>query len=1107
MDRYQALTKIALNNWHYINRKVLSFHSEINFFTGHSGSGKSTVLDALQVVLYADTNGRNFFNKAAKEDSDRTLIEYLRGMKNVQDNGVASYLRNNNFSSTIVLEFEDTNRGEFQCIGVSFDVDTATNDINRLFFRHPGRLLENEYRSNERVLTSSEIRDYLKNQFDKDEIYYGRTNEAFRVKLYDEYFGGLDEKKFVSLFKRAIPFKMDMKLEEFVKEYICVEQDIHIDNMQESVTQYVRLKRRLEEVKLEIQSLEKVEEQFNRYHTVLESRTQLSYNGNRLELLYLEDEIQKSAEKQTVLKEDLIELKAKSNRLVLEREKYGNERDQVIVAIENSGFTHLQNEIESRAKLLKQYERSKMNWDKIASDLLCWTDVFCFQIDVLEGIEAFKNYQIDSGMLQLLKQKIALERGGVEEKKQVAIEQDNRIKQEVCNAESELKSLREGKKIYPKFVSKARETIKEKLFDQYNKEIAVEVLADTIEVKNEVWRNAVEGYMGNNKFALIVPPEYVRAAKEAYKSLDPTYFYKAAVIDTASILEHKKNVKAGALSEEIEVTIPYVRAYVDYLMGHVIKCGTMDELQLHKSAITSDCILYQGYKLQHINPKNYNEQAYIGEKAIGQKIDLLTHKINKLKEDGKPYQTAIIECNRVLSFEKLEQEEEHYFEYLTSILAIPQTEQEIAVCNERMKALREINIDEWKERKEFLDKAIRTKDYEKDETIHAMNKCEHALETIKAEYLVFNEKWKMRIEHFERVGIREENYLGFMKEKDGVAYQKLMSLCFQKNEMLKEKENTEYEKLTKVREEYQRTYAYRGLSISSRENRAYSDLLENLQSEKLTEFMEKANNQAKIAVNHFKTDFVFKIRDAIKEAIQQKDDLNRVLSKLDFGKDKYHFVITKNRGVEGKFYDMFMDKNLEINPSTLSDVGDDQMNLFSMEHETRYNDYMNELLDLFMPPEMADAKALEDARANLERYADYRTYLSFDMEQRVEGMPVMRLSKMLSKNSGGEGQNPLYVALLASFAQIYRINLDASVRRKPSIRLVVLDEAFSKMDGEKVGSCIGLIRKLGVQAIISATNDKIQNYVDNVDKTFVFANPNKTNISIQEFERQEFFEL
>mgnify|MGYP002248866373 CR=1 FL=1 len=96
---------------------------------------------------------------------------------------------------------------------------------------------------------------------------------------------------------------------------------------------------------------------------------------------------------------------------------------------------------------------------------------------------------------------------------------------------------------------------------------------------------------------------------------------------------------------------------------------------------------------------------------------------------------------------------------------------------------------------------------------------------------------------------------------------------------------------------------------------------------------------------------------------------------------------------------------------------------------------------------------------------------------------------------------------LASFAQIYRINLSQKIKRPPTLRLVVLDEAFSKMDAEKVTSCISLIRGLGFQAIISATNDKIQNYLENVDKTFVYANPNKRHISIQEFERMEFEQL
>ena len=48
-------------------------------------------------------------------------------------------------------------------------------------------------------------------------------------------------------------------------------------------------------------------------------------------------------------------------------------------------------------------------------------------------------------------------------------------------------------------------------------------------------------------------------------------------------------------------------------------------------------------------------------------------------------------------------------------------------------------------------------------------------------------------------------------------------------------------------------------------------------------------------------DFVYKIRSAIKEAYVRRDELNRIIRNLNFGKDRYQFKITRNKGADGAF--------------------------------------------------------------------------------------------------------------------------------------------------------------------------------------------------------------
>lgn len=1110
---FKALSRICLNNWHYIDRKVLTLSEGINFFTGHSGSGKSTVIDALQIVLYASTDGRGFFNKAAADDSDRTLIEYLRGMVNISENNEAQYLRNQNFSSTIVLELEQTNTKEKQCVGVVFDVDTSTNDVNRLFFWHTGELLKEYYRIGKRCLSSLELREYLQRTFSSERFYCGSSNERFRRQLYDIYLGGLDMEKFPRLFKRAIPFRMNIKLEEFVKEYICMEMDIHIEDLQESVMQYGRMRGKIEETVEEIRRLLQIQECYQDYDGKREEAKMCAYQIERLEMMRLEALAQECRDKIESRREEITAGERQKEGLEKEQRAIQGEYEEVILRIANSGYSGLKAEREALEAELLRLENSKDRWRQTAERLKKWKDEDITPNQVLWDIDKFAECDISEEELERLMESLKDLQDDLEEQRQETDADLRRIKKEEREARDELKALKQGKKAYPREFEEARFELRNRLHERCGKFVNVQILADLLEIKDERWQNAVEGYMGNNKLLLIVEPAYAKIAMDIYQEMDKKKFFRASVLDTEKVTSEAHPARNGSLAEEVRAKEPYVQAYINFFLGNVMKCETVRELRSSKIGITPDCVLYHSFRLQHIHPENYTRCAYIGEVSMRQRIRRLEEQCQRLQEERLPLQEQLEGIRQKMQLERLSQPIGDYLGWLTDIQEIEGKARQRAQIAEKMEKLKSESVDAWESEKQKLNEkqdAKKSQVVKVQETIWNYQKEIEKLheELLQAEAGIMEQRQKLG-QKMHNVDRYEQEFHKYLAGRKSVNYDYLKRQRLSDLYPMREAEEAAYQKLVEERSGYVRTYPNRTFSTAIRDNRPYDELLENLRCDELEAFRESAKEQAQSAVEHFKDDFIFKIRSAIREAYQRKDELNRIISGLDFGKDKYQFVITKNKGADGRYYKMFMDDALQIHPSQLTDSMENQLDMFTMEHENQYKEMMNELINVFIPPENATQEELNEAKKNMDKYADYRTYLSFDMQQIIKGQKDMAigLGRMIKKNSGGEGQNPLYVALLASFAQVYKINTPARFQRNPTIRLVVLDEAFSKMDAEKVASCISLIRGLGFQAIISATNDKIQNYLENVDKTFVYANPDKRHISIQEFERKDFGEL
>jgi uncharacterized protein YPO0396 len=101
---------------------------------------------------------------------------------------------------------------------------------------------------------------------------------------------------------------------------------------------------------------------------------------------------------------------------------------------------------------------------------------------------------------------------------------------------------------------------------------------------------------------------------------------------------------------------------------------------------------------------------------------------------------------------------------------------------------------------------------------------------------------------------------------------------------------------------------------------------------------------------------------------------------------------------------------------------------------------------------------------------------------RGETLQTISLGRSFTSQSGGETQTPFYIAILASFAQLCRVNNGAD---NNTLRLVIFDEAFSKMDSARIMKSTDLLKQFGLQAILSTPSEKLRDLISYVDLVLV----------------------
>ena len=198
------------------------------------------------------------------------------------------------------------------------------------------------------------------------------------------------------------------------------------------------------------------------------------------------------------------------------------------------------------------------------------------------------------------------------------------------------------------------------------------------------------------------------------------------------------------------------------------------------------------------------------------------------------------------------------------------------------------------------------------------------------------------------------------------------------------------------------------------------------------------------------------MREAIESARYEFKELNHALDQFQFHKDKYSFLITPSAKYK-PFYDAVMTADWEMAGGLFAET------------DTAANEQAMELFD----------KLVRGSQEEQEEFADYRRYLDYDIRITDTAGQSYLYSRVLRQTSGGETQTPFYIAILAAFQQIYN---------QKTIRLTVFDEAFNKMDEERIKSCIELIKRMKMQLIVAVPDEKLAAIAPLMDQSIIVTN-------------------
>jgi uncharacterized protein YPO0396 len=1112
----KQLTRIRLINWHLFENATIDCQGT-TYFIGINGAGKSTILDAVQFALVGGQRDVRF-NQAALSSGKRTLASYVRGELGTEGQ---RYLRGD-ATGVAALEFKNPD-GTFFTHGAVIDAyeDGRAPDVTYFivhnaalndswFFKAPGQLFDT--RAFKRHLENFALPPNASARV------FTRL-EDYRVHLLNRL--GQLKDSFPAKIVKGLAFSPLTDIRSFVHNYLLEENLLDVKTLQAQLETLRHFESLAADVRERIDSLTRIEDidkerlanrrrritntfvarraQADAYLDELKAR-RLELDSTRLD--FQREEIQRDELSRNLRFAQLsltdAEVALRTDQAA-QREKELRERI-AIVAAEQALLTQRQADFDrslaaelADAKKLKKFlAADKMEIPPALGSFISE------KVDKYAAAQVAEEHVIpqQSGVDTLRNTQEALTALGERYSREQTIlnEQVTQLKTEAARLEDEIRKLRTGDRetsyeAEAPNAARLRRILRAELGLGANEVI---YLCDVLQIPNADWQNAIEGLLGLNRFTLLLPPTHYNDGMQLYRKHKDA-IHGAALLDTEAILAGSHNAPAGkhdTLSSEVITEHPAARAFVNLLLGHYVKCDTVEQLRDYRTAITQECFVRRNFTDSHINPQVY-KRWFIGERAAPRQIEQREQRIDEIAGELKDFikrETALRE-RLALTGAKIRP----LVELETALPALSRRAplaSELAALSKELAALDSHTV-------EALKAEVEKYQHERDQLQAEVNGAERKLgnleekikqietESIPVLERSADESMRSAESFLIQENADEETQADVQREYERRRERQPLEVILQnasryENDYLTA-EGRSRDRLREAKQAYSIRYDF-GTDDADDAAR-YAAEKEKLVTSELPNYENQIAHQRGLAEQELVENFIHRLHEQIEDARQQLAFLNDTLANLRFGGERFEFINQPAPALR-QVYDMLMDSQQVMGDS-----------LFDSDFRQRHQQGWDLLFERL-------TSAHDNENAELRELQDYRNYLQYDIRIHYPNGDRALLSQINAKKSGGETTTPFYVAMAASFAQAYRLN---QARPSDTIRLALFDEAFSKMDTARTASALHFMREAGLQVLLATPPDKSGSLLPYVDSVCTVVRKNNHSFVI-EIDKHEMIE-